>query len=226
MKKEIKKRSLSELVFILDKSGSMSGKEEDVIGGFNSTIKEHKDKDYDVFVTTVLFSNKTETVHDRIDIKEIMDMTDKDYRVGGCTALIDAMGETIKHIKDIHKYQRRKEDVPEHTMFVIMTDGLENASHMYTSDEVKKMVEEQKKAGWDFIFLGANIDAVETAKKFSIDEDYAVNFIADKKGIAASNKYVQCMSSMVFSGKEKPTSKAIKKCRAEVDKDFEERKNK
>lgn len=223
---KIKKRSLSELVFILDKSGSMSGKEEDVIGGFNSTIKEHKDRDYDVFVTTVLFSNDLETIHDRIDIKEINDMTDKDYRTTGCTALIDAMGDTIKHIKDIHKYQRNKEDVPNHTMFVIMTDGLENASHKYTSDEVKKMVEEQKKEGWEFIFLGANIDAVETAKKFSIDEEYAVNFIADKKGIQKSNEYVSKMSRASFCCDMVMPKQMAKRFKEEAEKDYLERKNK
>ena len=109
------KEKLEELVFILDKSGSMSGKEEDTIGSFNSTINEHKDKDYDVLVTTVLFSDELKTIHDRIDIKEIEPLTNKQYVVNGCTALIDAMGDTISHIKDIQKYQRRKEDIPEHT---------------------------------------------------------------------------------------------------------------
>ena len=133
------KEKLEELVFILDKSGSMSGKEEDTIGSFNSTIKEHIDKDYDVLVTTVLFSDDNITIHDRIDINEIEPLTNKQYLTNGSTALIDAMGDTISRIKDIQKHQRRKEDIPEHTLFIIVTDGMENASQKYSSDQVKKM---------------------------------------------------------------------------------------
>ena len=191
-------KKLSELVFILDKSGSMSGLEEDTIGSFNSTIKSHLDSEYDVLVTTVLFSDDDYILHDRVNIKEIKLMSEKDYRVGGCTALIDAMGNTIKHIKNIHKYQR-EEDIPDHTMFVIMTDGYENASHVYSSDEVKKMIEQQKEVGWEFVFLAANIDAVETAKSFSISESRAVNYINDRKGIKKAHDFVANYSKASFA---------------------------
>ena len=219
-------KKLEELVFILDKSGSMSGKEEDTIGSFNSTIHKHKKKNYDVFVSTVLFSDKQTIIHDRIDLKEVKDLTKEDYQVDGCTALIDAMGDTIKHIEDIQKHQRRKEDIPEHTMFVIVTDGLENASYKYTSDEIKKMVEKQKEKGWEFMFLGANIDAVETAKRYSIDETMAVNYINDSKGIKAVGEAVYNMSESLFKLKpEKHLSKALKtKARKNIDADYKKRK--
>lgn len=174
--------NITELVFILDRSGSMGGLESDTIGGFNSLIEKQKKEDGKCYVSTVLFDNVSEVVHDRVDLEQIAPMTDKDYYVRGCTALIDAIGGAISHIKNIHKYARR-EDVPEHTMFVIMTDGYENASHIYSSDKVKKMIEHEKeKYGWEFLFIGANIDAVETASQFGISEDRAVNYHADKKG--------------------------------------------
>ena len=177
------KNGITELVFILDRSGSMSGLESDTIGGFNSLIEKQKKEDGKCFVSTILFDNVIETLHDRIELEKVEKMTDKDYSVRGCTALIDAIGMTVKHIEDIHKYIR-KEDVPEHTMFVITTDGLENASTKYSSDEVKKMVEAKKEIGWEFLFIGANIDSVETARHFGIDEERAVNYHADKKGTA------------------------------------------
>lgn len=176
------KKGLTELVFILDRSGSMSGLEEDTIGGFNSMIKKQKKEEGEALISTVLFDNVSEVLHDRINIREIRPMTETDYTVRGCTALLDAIGGAIHHIGNIHKYARPK-DVPEHTMFVITTDGLENASRRYTSDKVKQMIERQKeKYGWEFLFLGANIDAVETAKSFGISEDRAVNYHADSKG--------------------------------------------
>ena len=173
--------NITELVFILDRSGSMSGLESDTIGGFNSLIEKQRKEDGECLVTTVLFDNELETVHDRVRLSEIRLMTDDDYTVSGCTALIDAIGATIGHIEGIHKYAR-SEDVPERTMFVIMTDGLENASHRFSSGEVKRMIERRKEDGWEFLFIGANIDAVETAKHFGISEDRAVNYHADKKG--------------------------------------------
>jgi len=172
---------ITELVFILDRSGSMSGLESDTIGGFNSLIEKQKKEDGECFVTTVLFDDCYETLHDRVSLDKIEKLNDKDYTVRGCTALIDAIGKTVEHISDVHKYIR-DEDVPEHTMFVITTDGLENASHIYSSDEVKKMISQKKELGWEFLFIGANIDSVETAKHFGIDEDRAVNYRADKKG--------------------------------------------
>ena len=173
--------NITELVFILDRSGSMGGLESDTIGGFNALIEKQRKQEGECFVTTVLFDDCIETLHDRVNLSEIQKLTDKDYTVRGCTALIDAIGETVKHISDVHRYIR-KEDVPEHTLFVITTDGLENASHRYSSDEVKKMIEQKKELGWEFLFIGANIDAVETAKHFGIGEDRAVNYRADKKG--------------------------------------------
>lgn len=180
--KKTNKNGVTELVFILDRSGSMSGLEADTIGGFNSMIEKQKSQDGKCYVSTVLFDHKVEVIHDRLELEKIKPMTNDDYYVRGCTALIDAIGGSIKHIINIHKYAR-KEDVPENTMFVIMTDGYENASHKYSSDEVKAMIEhEKKKYGWEFLFIGANIDSVETARNFGINEDRAVNYHADKKG--------------------------------------------
>lgn len=219
------KNKLEELVFILDKSGSMSGKEEDTIGSFNSTIKEHVDKDYDVLVTTVLFSDNQKVVHDRLDIKDVGKLTSEDYVTNGCTALIDAMGDTISHIKDIQKYQRRKEDIPEHTLFVIITDGMENASHKYSSNQIKNMVEQQKELGWEFIFLGANIDAVETAKQFSIDETRAVNFMCDSKGLKEVGVFARNLSTKMFrmDADEVIEEEDIMELRKEIDADFNAR---
>ena len=178
------KNNVTELVFILDRSGSMAGLESDTIGGFNSLIEKQKKQDGECYVSTVLFDNVSEVVHDRVKLSEIAPMTDRDYYVRGCTALIDAIGGAINHIRGIHKYAR-PEDAPEHTMFVITTDGLENASREYTADAVRKMVSEQKeKYGWEFLFIGANIDSVETAGRFGINPDRAVNYRADKLGTA------------------------------------------
>lgn len=176
------KNNVTELVFILDRSGSMSGLEADTIGGFNSMIKKQRAEDGECYVSTVLFDNESEVLHDRVKLADVPQMTEKDYTVRGCTALIDAIGGAIKHISNIHKYAR-PEDVPEHTMFVITTDGQENASRRYTSGEVKKMIEQQKEQhGWEFLFIGANIDAVETAARYGISEDRAVNYNADGEG--------------------------------------------
>lgn len=176
------KNNITELVFILDRSGSMAGLEADTIGGFNSLIEKQKKEQGACFVTTVLFDHEIVTLHDRIDLTEIEKLTEEDYQVRGCTALIDAIGKSVRHIEQVHKYQR-KEDVPEHTMFVITTDGLENASKEFSSDEVKRLIEQHKeKDGWEFLFIGANIDAVQTARHFGINEDRAVNYHADRKG--------------------------------------------
>ena len=176
------KNNITEIVFILDRSGSMAGLESDTIGGFNSMIKQQKKQDGECYVSTVLFDNCSEVLHDRLPLEKVPEMTDKDYTVRGCTALIDAIGGAIHHIENIHKYARR-EDVPEHTIFVITTDGQENASHTYTSENVKKMIEQKKEeCGWEFLFIGANIDAVETAARYGIDKDRAVNYNADEQG--------------------------------------------
>ena len=177
-----KKNNITELVFIIDRSGSMSGLEKDTIGGFNSMIEKQRKEEGECYVSTVLFDHETKVLHDHVKLSEVRPMTEEDYTVRGTTALIDALGGAIHHIGNIHKYAR-PEDVPAHTMFVITTDGMENASRRYTSDQVKQKIERQKeKYGWEFIFIGANIDAVETAARYGIDSDRAVNYRADKKG--------------------------------------------
>ena len=177
-----KTNNLTELVFILDRSGSMSGLEKDTIGGFNSMIEKQKKEDGECLVSTVLFDDMSEVLHDRVKLSDIRPMTDNDYTVMGGTALLDAIGDAVKHIGNIHKYARA-EDVPEHTMFVITTDGMENASRKYSANKVKQMIEKQKeKYGWEFIFIGANIDAVETAGSFGIKKDRVANYRADDIG--------------------------------------------
>lgn len=176
------KKNLTELVFILDRSGSMSGLESDTIGGYNSFLEKQKEEDGSCLVSTVLFNQHSKVIHDRVDLVKIEKMDRKDYLASGTTALIDAMGDAIHHIKNVHKYIR-KEDVPANTIFVIITDGLENASHKYSSDDVKKMVEQQKEKGWEFLFLGANIDAVETARTYGIAEDRTSDYLCDEAGI-------------------------------------------
>ena len=172
----------TELVFILDMSGSMEHLTDDTIGGFNSIVREQAAKDGEVLITTYLFNNSSRMIHDRISISEIQSMTRNEYRACGCTALVDALGEAIHHIAGIHRYAR-KEDVPEHTVFMITTDGMENASHIYTADEVKRMIRHEKeKYGWEFVFLAANIDAVQSAANYGIDAETAVNYVSDVGG--------------------------------------------
>ena len=176
------KKNLTELVFILDRSGSMSGLEGDTIGGFNAMIEKQKKAEGEALVSTVLFSNDSVVIHDRVNIKRVEPMTEKEYHVYGCTALLDAIGNAIHHIGNVHKYAR-EEDRPEKTLFVITTDGMENASRRYTAEDVKARIERQKaKYGWEFLFLGANIDAVETASHFGIDETRAVTYRSDSVG--------------------------------------------
>ena len=176
------KKNLTELVFILDRSGSMSGLEKDTIGGFNAMIEKQKKEPGEAYVSTILFDNVSEVLHDRVKLPEVPKMTDRDYTVRGCTALIDAIGGAIHHIANIHKYAR-PEDVPEKTLFVITTDGMENASHRYTSEQVKRMIEKEKtKYGWECLFIGANIDAVETGARFGIGRDRVANYVSDSQG--------------------------------------------
>ena len=176
------KKNVTELVFILDRSGSMAGLESDTIGGFNAMIKKQQEEEGKAYVSTILFDHCSEVLHDRIEIKEVRPMTESDYTVRGCTALLDAVGDAIKHIGNIHKYAR-PEDVPAHTMFVITTDGMENASSKYNKATIKQMIERQKeKYGWEFLFIGANIDAVTTAEGMGISRKNAVNYHADSQG--------------------------------------------
>ncbi len=176
------KKGLTELVFILDRSGSMSGLEKDTIGGFNSMIEKQKQEDGEAYISVVLFDNYSDVIYDRVPIQKVEPMTEKQYYVRGCTALLDAIGNAIQHIKTVHRYAR-EEDRPEKTIFVITTDGYENASRHYTSAKVKQMVEhEREKYGWEFLFLGANIDSIETAGSMGIAPDRAVDYNCDGEG--------------------------------------------
>lgn len=214
------KKGLTEGVFILDRSGSMSGLEEDTIGGFNSMIEQQKQGEGEALISTVLFDNVSEVIHDRVPVKSVALLTREDYSVRGCTALLDAIGGAIHHIGNIHKHAR-EEDVPEHTLFVITTDGMENASRRYDSETVKKMIERQKaKYGWEFLFLGANIDAVETASRFGIGADRAVNYHSDHQGtqlnyevLSEAVSTVRCSAALGTEWKKR------------IDEDYEARKN-
>ena len=204
------KKGLTELVFILDRSGSMSGLEGDTIGGFNAMIRKQRKADGEACVSTVLFDNESVVIHDRVDIRRVRPLTGADYSVRGCTALMDAIGKAIRHIGNVHKYAR-EEDRPERTLFVITTDGMENASHRYTAQQVKQMIERQKeKYGWEFIFLGANMDAVATASRFGIGEDRAVTYHSDREGtklnyevISEAVTHLRCEAALPTDWKER-----------------------
>ena len=201
------KKNLTEIVFILDRSGSMAGLALDTIGGFNSTIEKQKQGPGEAYVSTVLFDTQTEVIHDRVALDRIPQLTRKEYYVRGCTALLDAVGEAIHHIGNIHKYAR-EEDRPEKTIFVITTDGMENASRRYTYDRVKSMIEHEKeKYGWEFLFLGANIDAAREAARFGIGADRAANYHADHQGtsviyetVSEAVSQVRCCAAPLQAG--------------------------
>ncbi len=213
------RKNLTELVFILDKSGSMSGLEADTIGGFNAMIDKQRREAGETLVSTVLFDTDCTVVHDRVNLADVPKLTEREYCPGGCTALLDALGGAIHHIGSVHKYAR-EEDVPEGTLFVITTDGMENASRRYTSDQVKAMIQRQKaKYDWEFLFLGANIDAVETAGRYGIDPDRAVNYHADREGTCLNYRVVgEAISSVRAS---KPLSADWKSA---IDADYQSRK--
>ena len=190
-------KNLTELVFILDRSGSMQGLETDTIGGFNSMLEKQKKEPGEAFVSTVLFDDRVEVLHDRVKADRVRPITGVEYYVRGCTALLDAVGGAIHHIGKIHKYAR-PEDIPPHTLFVITTDGMENASHRYSARKVREMIRRQKeKYGWEFLFLGANIDAVETAGHLGIDADRAVNYHCDSAGTRLNYEVVARAMSAV-----------------------------
>ena len=212
------KKNLTEIVFILDRSGSMAGLEDDTIGGFNAMIEKQKQEQGDAYVSTILFDNYSEVVHDRVDIRKVPLMTRKEYYVRGCTALLDAVGKAIHHIGNVHKYAR-EEDRPEKTLFIITTDGMENASRAYSYDRVRRMIEhEKKKYGWEFLFLGANIDAASEAARFGISEDCAANYHADREGTAV---VYEAMSEAVCSVRAcRPMSADWKR---RVDEDYKKR---
>lgn len=213
------KKGLTELVFILDCSGSMHGLEGDTIGGFNSLIEKQKKEEGEALVSTVLFNDTSKVLYDREYLKAIRPMTREDYSVGGCTALLDAVGGAIHHIGNVHKYAR-DEDRPEHTMFVITTDGMENASRQYTAEKVRQMIGRQKeKYGWEFLFLGANMDAVETASRFGIDRDRAVTYRSDAEGTALNYEVVSDAVGCVRANR-----KLGKSWMARIEQDVKERK--
>lgn len=214
------KKNLTEIVFILDRSGSMSGLEADTIGGFNSMIEKQKKLEGEALISTVLFNHVSRVIYDRVPIDRIRHMTDRDYSVGGNTALLDAVGSAIRHIGNVHKYARA-EDVPEHTVFVITTDGMENASRLYNVRRIKEMIKHQRvKYGWEFLFLGANIDAVRTAASFGIGADYAANYHSDAQGTQINYHALNDAISTVRSGTQ------LKRSWQEIiNRDFDERKN-
>lgn len=186
-------KNLTEVIFILDRSGSMGGLEADTIGGYNSLLQKQREGEGEMLVSTLLFDDRTELIHDRVPIAEVAPLTDKEYYVRGMTALLDAVGGAIHHIGNIHKYAR-EEDRPGKTLVVITTDGLENASQRYRLAEVRNMIKRQKaKYGWEFLFLGANIDAMEEAERYGIGRDFAANYVADSAGLAM-NCSVVCES--------------------------------
>ncbi len=213
------KKDLTELVFILDRSGSMSGLESDTIGGFNAMVEKQKKEPGEAFVSTFLFDSQTNLIHDRIALRKLHPMTEKEYSVRGCTALLDAIGTAIRHISRIHKYAR-PEDVPEHTVFVITTDGMENASRRYSAQQVREMIQHEKeKYGWEFLFLGANIDAVETAGGLGIAPDRAANYHSDSQGTRLNYEALSRAVSSVRSSAPLGSS-----WKADIDADFHQRK--
>lgn len=218
------RKGLTEVIFILDRSGSMRGLEDDTIGGFNSMIEKQSKEDGEAFISTVLFDDSSEVLYDRVPVGKVEPMNDKQYYVRGCTALLDAIGGAIHHISNVHKYAR-DEDRPEKTLMIITTDGMENASHQYTYDKVKKMVEQVKeKDGWEFLFLGANIDAIEVAGRFGIDEDRALNYECDSAGTKLNFSVLSNAVSAVRKSKSKAeTERVMATCCAPIREDYAKR---
>ncbi len=211
-------KDLTEIVFILDRSGSMSGLEADTIGGFNAMIEKQKKAAGKALISTVLFDHVSTVLHDRVPLERVEPMTDRDYTVRGSTALLDAIGGAIRHIANVHKYAR-EEDRPMHTLFVITTDGMENASRNYDIETVRRMIRRQKEQGWEFLFLGANIDAVKTAGSFGIGADRAVNYHADQAGTQLN---YEVLSDAICSVRASAPLSADWKGR--IEKDFKSRK--
>lgn len=218
------RKGLTEVVFILDRSGSMRGLEADTIGGFNSMIEKQRKEEGEAYISTVLFDDKCEVLYDRVPVAKVEPMNDSQYYVRGCTALLDAIGGAIHHIANVHKYAK-KEDRPEKTLFIITTDGMENSSHIYTYDKVKKMVEKEKaKHGWEFLFLGANIDAIEVAQRFGIGADRAVNYECDSAGTRLNYQVLaETVSAVRKSRNKAQMDEAVDMCFAPIRADYERR---
>ena len=219
------RKGLTEIVFILDCSGSMSGLEADTIGGFNAMIAKQKKEEGEAYVSTVLFDDKSEVLHDRIPMDRVPLMTDEEYYVRGCTALLDAVGGAIWHIANVHKYAR-EEDRPEKTLFVITTDGMENASRHYSYEKVQAMIKkEQEKYGWEFLFIGANIDAIQEAKRFGIREDRAVNYVHDEVGTQTLYRSVSKAVCAVRMAEPSCVGNAMDNCtwNEEINADYQKR---
>ena len=218
------RKGLTEVVFILDRSGSMSGLEADTIGGFNSLIEKQKKEDGEAYISTVLFSDNSEVLYDRVPVAKVEPMNNTQYYVRGCTALLDAIGGAIHHISNVHKYAR-EEDRPEKTLFIITTDGMENSSRVYDYKKVKEMVEKEKeKNGWEFLFLGANIDAIDVAGRFGISADRAVNYECDSEGTKLNYKVLgEAVSAVRRSRSKKETNMAMAACGAAIREDYEKR---
>ena len=211
------RKGLTEIVFILDRSGSMSGLEKDTIGGYNSLIQKQKKEEGEAFISTVLFDDKQEVLHDRKFLQDISPLTEDDYYVRGCTALLDALGGAIHHIGNVHKYAR-EEDRPEKTLFIITTDGMENSSHRYTYEKVKSMIKRQKeKFGWEFLLLGANIDAAAEAQRFGIEKERAVDYHADQTGTAVNYR---ALSKAVSNVRKCASAEAMEEALCDWDEDI------
>ena len=222
------RENLTELVFILDRSGSMSGLESDTIGGFNSMITKQQKEEGEAIVSTVLFDDQCDVIHDRVPIGDVKKLTEEDYFVRGCTALLDAVGGAIHHIGNVHKYAR-EEDRPAKTLFIITTDGLENASKRYTFKDVKRLIEQQKeKYNWEFLFLGANIDAIEVAGNMGISRDRAANYNCDAAGTALNYAVLEKTVARVRKCKAAEFKSALAggAWKADIDCDFEVRSKK
>ena len=218
------KKNLTEIVFILDRSGSMSGLEKDTIGGYNSLIRKQKKEDSEAIVSTVLFDDMQEVLHDRVNLRRVKPITEDEYYVRGCTALLDALGGAIHHIGNVHKYAR-KEDRPDKTLFIITTDGMENASRRYTYAQVKRMIERQKsRYGWEFLFLGANIDAIAEAGKIGIDASRAVNYECDDRGTAINYRALErAVSKVRRANSEMECEEMLDDWKDEIEADYQER---
>lgn len=215
------KNDVTELVFILDRSGSMAGLEEDTIGGYNALLQKQQKEPGEVIVTTVLFDDQYELLHDRSPIQSIRPMTEKEYFVGGCTALLDAIGKTIQKIVNAHRHLQ-EEHRPQKVMFVITTDGMENASREYTYEKIKRMIQRQKEEfGWEFLFLGANIDAISAAARFGIGADRAANYHADREGTRLN---FMVLNEAVYEYRQSRTLK--KDWKKKIDQDFTSRNHK